>query len=77
MLYTKKGTIDRIENSHAIIHLEDGQKLLWEHEFLPSPLKEGSNIILEIKDSGAAQKDNQELAKNILHEIFNTVPQKP
>lgn len=73
-MFTKKGIVDRFEEDYAIIHLEDGQKLLWERVNLPGSIKEGSEIVVEIKDLEEAHAEQQELAQEILQEIFNHAP---
>jgi hypothetical protein len=70
-MHIKKGVLDRIEETSAIIELEDGQKLIWDTDNLPPHFKEGQAIVLEIKTAEMLEKNSRELAENILHEIFN------
>ena len=71
IMHIKKGVLDRIEGTSAIIGLEDGQKLIWDTDKLPPHFKEGRAVVIEIKTAEMLEKNSQELAENILHEIFN------
>ncbi|HBH46654.1 MAG: hypothetical protein A2445_02605 [Candidatus Jacksonbacteria bacterium RIFOXYC2_FULL_44_29] len=75
-MYIKKAVIDRIEGGQAVIIIENGQILHWESANLPPGLKEGDVVIVEIKDAEGVTQDQQVLAKKILNEIFNNVPQE-
>ena len=74
-MYIKKGIIDRIEGNKALISLTDGQILWWEMNNLPADLTEGGEVVLEIKNAVHAKQEQQELAREILNEVFNTTPQ--
>lgn len=75
-MYIKKAVIDRIEGDSAFVALEDGQTLVWEIGNLPPGIKEGDQVVVEIKDQNKANYEQQALAREILDEIFNNVPQK-
>lgn len=70
-MYTKKAVIDRLEQDQAVIQTDDGQILLWNINNLPPNLSEGNEVVIEIKNLGEADHEQQELAKSILDEIFN------
>ena len=70
-MYLKKGIIDRIEGETAVVQTDDGQSLTWGMSNLPPSLSEGSEVFLEIKTKHDAEKNQQELAVQILNEIFN------
>jgi len=75
-MYTKKGVIASIATNAATISLEDNQIIKWETTNLPPNLKIGDPIILELKNKQMQEQNQQELAQNILHEIFKTTPQE-
>ena len=75
-MYLKKGIIDRIEGETAVIKIEDGQTLNWETINLPPDLVEGDQVSVEIKDAKQGAQDQQALAREILNEVFNNVPQE-
>ncbi|MFH1713334.1 MAG: DUF3006 domain-containing protein [Candidatus Jacksonbacteria bacterium] len=70
-MYTKKAVIDRLEQNQAVIQTNDGQILLWDINNLPPNLSEGDEVVIEVKNLAEADKEQQELAKSILDEIFN------
>jgi hypothetical protein len=69
-MYIKKGIIDRFEEDKAIIKTEDGQTLFWNQAELPTDFHEGTPIVLEIKPLEEIKRNQEELAKKILAEIF-------
>jgi hypothetical protein len=65
-----KGTIERFENTVAIITLADGQKIQWPIKTLPDGCAVGSVVRLLLKTSESDQADREQLAKSILNEIL-------
>ncbi|MFC1615453.1 DUF3006 domain-containing protein [Patescibacteria group bacterium] len=67
-----KCVIDRIEGEQAVLCFDDGQKLNWPLEKLPSGAVEGSSLKLKIDQNGLSDEEEKTLlAKNILNEILD------
>ena len=65
------GTIDRIEESLAVIAFPDGQKLNISIGKLPHDCKQGDVLDFDIAKNADASTKNQELARDVLNEILN------
>ena len=70
--YTIQAVIDRFEGSFAILVCDDGQKIHWQKENLPSDAHEGSVVHLALQTSEEETKKQEELAKTMLNEILNS-----
>lgn len=70
MNYTLEGTIDRFEESQAVIKLENGTTLMWPKDKIPDDAQEGKVIRLQITTNETETKDREQTAKNILNEIL-------
>jgi hypothetical protein len=70
-MYTMHAIIDRIEQEVAVIRTNDGQTLLWHVDNMPTHLREGDEIVLEIKGADEAKRSQEALAREVLDEIFN------
>lgn len=66
-----KGTIDRIEESIAVIAFSDGQKLNVSIGKLPPDCKQGDVLDFTVEKDAAASVKNQALAQDVLNEILN------
>lgn len=66
-----QGTIDRIEESIAVIAFPDGQKLNLPIGKLPHDCKQGDVLQFGITKDADASTKNQELAKDVLNEILS------
>lgn len=66
-----KATIDRIEESKAVIRSDDGQTLLWPIENLPEDTSEGSVVYINLSKTEIGEQERENLAKDILNEIMN------
>jgi len=66
-----QATIDRIEESLAVIAFSDGQKLNVSIGKLPHDCKQGDVLDFEIAKNADASVKNQELARDVLNEILN------
>ena len=69
--YSLKVTLDRFEEDYAIFFINDGKEILWPKDKLPQDLEEGSVIKIKLYTSQDEEKEQRELAKNILNEILN------
>lgn len=70
--FSLTGAIDRFENRHAVIRLDDGQELNWPDRCLPPDAKEGSTIQLIISTEKTIEAEREKIAKNILREIIKS-----
>jgi len=66
-----QGTIDRIEESIAVIAFPDGQKLNVSIGKLPHDCKQGDALDFSIAKDASASAKNQKLAQDVLNEILN------
>lgn len=66
-----KLTVDRYEGEKVVLKTEDNQTVVWPKNKLPEEINEGAVLIFEINHSSVAEKENKELAKEILNEILN------
>jgi hypothetical protein len=66
------GVIDRMEGERAVIRLDDGQEIVWPKEKLSEGLGEGSSVKLIVLSDKDLENNRQEVAKNILKEIFKS-----
>ena len=64
-------SVDRFEGDKAIL-ATDGFSVIWPKSKLPAGSHEGSSIVMEIKTDKDVQKNNQELAKDILNELLGS-----
>lgn len=68
---TLEATVDRWEGDFVVLRTSDGQELLWPGDRLPSGVGEGSVLKLALQADEQSTEDKQELAKDILNEIFD------
>lgn len=61
--------IDRFEGEQAVLKTEKNETIVWPKNQLPIGSKEGSVLTFAI--TGEGEKDNRQLAKDILNEILN------
>ena len=64
------GTIERFEDTMAVITLGDGQSIRWAIKDLPKDCAVGTTVRLVLKTSTSDQADREQLAKSILNEIL-------
>jgi len=69
--YSLKVTLDRFEEDYAIFFINNGKQILWPKDKLPQGLEEGSVIKIKLYTSQDEEKEQRELARNILNEILN------
>jgi len=67
-----KLTIDRFEEDKAVLKTDDGFSIIWPKNKLPEDSHEGMVLIFNITDDAETEKNNKQLAKDILNEILNT-----
>ncbi|HLD28663.1 MAG TPA: DUF3006 domain-containing protein [Patescibacteria group bacterium] len=66
------GTIDRLEGAHAVIKIDNGQKIDWPIENMPEGLGEGSAVKISINDEKSEKTNQEQIAKQMLNEILKT-----
>ena len=64
-------TIDRIEEDKAVLIFDDGQNLPVSIGKLPSGIRQGDVIKLEISKDNNQSNKQENLAKDVLNEILN------
>lgn len=67
-----KLTIDRLEGDKAVLKTEDGQSIIWPKNTLPKDAREGMVLNFNITDDEKEEKNDRQLAKDILNEILDT-----
>lgn len=67
-----KLTIDRLEGDKAVLKTEDGQSIIWPKNTLPKDAREGMVLSFNITDDEKEEKNDRQLAKDILNEILDT-----
>lgn len=68
--YHLTAILDRIEDSQAVLKLENNQEITWPLEKLPENIKEGESLKLFVLTDELETKHKQGLAKDILNEIL-------
>ena len=68
--YAIEGTIDRFEDTHAVIITQDNQTLLWPVKNLPNSAKEGVVIKLKLITGKAETQNQEQTVKNLLNQII-------
>lgn len=66
-----KGKIEKLEESWAIIRLEDSQTLNWPKDQLPFNAKETDPVWLKLMTQADEQAERDASAKSMLNEILN------
>ncbi len=69
--YSLKVILDRFEGDYAIFFINNGKQILWPKDKLPQGLEEGAVIKIKLYTSQGEEREQRELAKNILNEILN------
>jgi hypothetical protein len=64
-------TVDRFEEDKAVLKTEDGQSIIWPKDQLPDNAHEGMVLNFAISDNKVAEKNNRQIAKDILNEILD------
>lgn len=65
------GIIERLEESSAVIILENNQKIVWPKNKIPqSILKEGQAIKISILSDQKSMEKQEQLAKDLLNELL-------
>jgi len=64
-------TIDRFENTKAVLKTAEGETIVWPKKSLPANVKEGSVLSFHIAGSEEVEKEKKDQAKNILNELLN------
>lgn len=68
---TMRGVIDRLEGDYAIIVLDDGQRLLWAKDQLPSQAKEGVVVTLSLEINWEETSKRLSRVSGMLDELFS------
>ena len=64
-------TIDRFENTKAVLKTPEGETIVWPRKNLPDGAKEGSVLSFYITNNEGAEKEKKDQAKDILNELLN------
>ena len=65
-------TVDRIEETKAVLKTDDGQILNWEKIKLPADVEEGSQIKLILVSEKTEAEEREKTVKAVLNEILKT-----
>ena len=65
-------TVDRIEETKAILKTDDGQILNWEKINLPADVEEGSQVKLILVSEKTEAEEREKTVKAVLNEILKT-----
>lgn len=68
--YVITGTIDRFEDTHAVIVTQDNQTLLWPIKNLPNSAKEGMVVKLKLITNKTETQNQEQAVKNLLNQIL-------
>ena len=68
--YIIVGTIDRFEDTHAVIITFDNQTLLWPIKNLPDDIKEGEAVKLKLITDKTETQSQEQAVKNLLNQIL-------
>ncbi len=63
-------TIDRFEDKLAVLRLDDGQELVLPVVNLPSGVREGSRLILEVMTAEEDEAKRVERARQLLNDLL-------
>lgn len=66
-----KAYLDRFENDLAVIILADKQKIIIPKQYLDKNIKEGAELLIEIKSIEKQEQSNRDIAKSLLNEILS------
>jgi len=67
-----KVTIDRFENGSVVLKTDDKQTIVWPKNKLPENIHEGSVLTIAVNSDIDSEKNNRDLAKDILNEILDS-----
>ncbi len=68
------GTIEALENHHAVIRTADDQRLLVAHEHLPNDIHVGESVVITISTKHSEEQGQKKMARALLNEILNPEP---
>ena len=69
--YSQKAKVSKLTEHSAFLSLPDGQTLEWDKSMLPPDISVDMEIKLIIHDSKKDIQERQQLAKEILNELFS------
>lgn len=65
-------TVDRIEESNAVLKTNDNKTIIWPKNKLPDDIKEGQTLVFTISTNNDNEDNSRQIAKDILNEILNS-----
>lgn len=65
-----RGTIDRIEESSAVVRLDNGEEIRWPREKMPDDAGEGTVCRLVLATSETDTEERARIARQLLNEII-------